>query len=177
MKLSPTTLPAHYRPGGWSLDPAESKVAFTVRLFGIPVRGTISPLAGRIATAAEPADSTVVVTLDPATVNTRNARRDKHLRTATFLDLATHPSATYRSLELHADGDAWRIEGQLTLRGITKNVPLHLQAARFEPDGHSACFEATGVFDRTDFGITYLSAGGLLIGKRVTVHAHVSAVR
>jgi polyisoprenoid-binding protein YceI len=168
-----------YAAATWRLDPSRSEATFTVRQMGGKVRGRVTRFDATIVTTLDPAESSVTATLDLASIDTGNTRRDEHLRTATFLDAATHPRANYRSNAVRrTDDGAWEIDGHLVLHGVTRRVPLRVTAARFAggPDDalRYVTFSATAVVNRADFGI---SRWGGVIGRTVVIDLTITAVR
>src|SRR5690606_4722562 len=149
-----------YTVGTWKIDPAHSEVSFTVRHMVISkVRGRFTSFEGAITTAEDPLASSVTASIDLASVDTANAHRDEHLRGPDFLDAAEYPVMTYRSTGLRSGGDGPVLDGELTLRGITRTVPLALDLHGFGPDpfledpsaGARLGLTATGEIDRTEF--------------------------
>jgi polyisoprenoid-binding protein YceI len=120
-------------------------------------------------------------------VDTASATRDEHLRSADFLEVATYPTMSYRSAGVRPDGDGFVMDGELTLKGITRPVPLRLEASGFGADplaagpapGARAGFTATGVINRMDFGVSYngpIPGGGVLLGEEVQIILEIEAV-
>jgi len=117
-------------------------------------------------------------TIDLASVDTGNPKRDEHLRSATFLDVASHPRVTYESTGVRRAGGGWVVDGDLTVHGVTRPVPLAVAATGFaaDPDcGGHASFSATAVVDRTDFGIDGWTGGGV-VGTKVRISLAITAV-
>lgn len=177
-----------YVAGDWIIDPAHTDVGFKIRHMMLnKVRGQFTGVEGRIVTAENPLESTVTATIDLATIDTGNTQRDEHVRSADFLDVATYPTMTYRSTGLRPDGDAFLLDGELTLRGITKEVPLRLEIGGFGPDpfrqddpfkGARAGFTATGELDRTDFGVgdtATIPGGALGLGLKLQLILEIQA--
>ncbi|WP_433463172.1 YceI family protein [Spirillospora sp. CA-128828] len=179
-----------YVAGTWTIDPAHSGVGFTIRhLMVSKVRGRFGTFEGTIVTGADVLDSSVTATIDLTSIDTGNAQRDEHVRSADFLDVAKHPSMTYRSTGLRADGDDYVLDGELTLRGITRSVPLKLEVGGFGPDpfrqddpfkGARAGFTATGEISRLEFGVgdtTKVPGGnGLGLSEKVQIVLEIEAV-
>jgi polyisoprenoid-binding protein YceI len=180
---TPTVDIPGYVTGRWQIDPVHSEVSFTVRHLMISkVRGRFRTFEGEIVTASDPAASSVTATIDLASVDTGNEMRDNHLRSSDFLDIATHPTMTYRSTGLRQDGDAVLVDGDLTLRGVTKPVTLRLEPTGFGPDttgGTRAGFAATAEINRSDFGVSFngpVPGGGVAVSERVRIDLDVQAV-
>jgi polyisoprenoid-binding protein YceI len=177
-----------YVTGTWTIDPAHSDVGFAVRHLMISnVKGHFTRFEGQIVTAGDPLKSEVTATIDMASVDTANATRDEHLRTADFFEVERYPTMSYRSVGIWPAGDGYLMEGELTLRGVTRPVPLTLQvngvsADPFAPDpaaGVRAGFTATGEINRMDFGVSYngpVPGGGVLLGEKVQIILEIEAV-
>ena len=151
---SDTTL----KTGAWVLDTAHSSVNFTVRHLGISkVRGVFTSFQADVVVGETAADTSVVATIDLASVDTGNADRDAHVQAPDIIDVATRPALTFRSTGLEPDGDDWLLHGDVTIGDVTKPVTLHLELGGIEahPMGgpRHAGFEARGELRRTDFGI------------------------
>jgi polyisoprenoid-binding protein YceI len=159
-----------------------SEIAFSVRLLLISkARGRFTGFEATIVTGEDPMDSSVTATIDLASVDTGNARRDDHLRSAYF-QVENHPTMSYRSTGIHQADDGWVIDGELALHGITRNVPLTVETNGFDPGprgGKRARFSATAQVDRSDFGIgraMLLDGGGVGIGDKVSIRLEIEAV-
>ena len=147
------------------------------------VRGRFGELTGAIEVGEDPTESRVDVTIRAASIDTGDAQRDDHLRTSDFLDVETHPSLEFHSTSLRRRGDDWQVEGDLTIRGVTRPVTLDLEfeGAVQDPWGLTriGCSATTEV-DREDFGLTWnqaLETGGFLVGKQVRIDLSVEATR
>lgn len=173
----------------WKLDATHSQVEFSVKHMKITtVRGRFAALDGRITLDAEvPERSSVDVTIDAASLDTRVADRDAHLKSGDFFDVETYPTVIFRSREVRGPvgtaGDAFKVVGDLTIRDVTREVTLD---ARFEGmgtdpwGGTRAGFSARTTIDRRDFGLTWnqaLETGGVLVGHDVKIDLHVQAVQ
>lgn len=179
-----------YVAGTWTIDPAHSGVGFTIRhLMVSKVRGRFGTFEGTIVTGDDVLDSAVTATIDLASIDTGNGQRDEHVRSADFLDVATYPTMTYRSTGVRPDGEDFVLDGELTLRGITRNVPLKLEIGGFGPDpfreddpfkGARAGFTATGEISRLEFGVgdtTKIPGGnGLGLSEKVQIVLEIEAV-
>ena len=121
-----------YVTGTWVIDTARSHVSFRAIQAGIfTVRGSFDDFEGTIVTAENPWDSSVSVVIRTASVNTKNNRRDKHLHTNDFLNPEQYPTITFTSTGLRADGDSVLVDGDLTIRGVTKQVTLKTEVDGF----------------------------------------------
>ena len=188
MTTSPTPLLSAaipgYTAGTWVIDPAHSDVSFTVRhLVVSKVRGSFRTFEGEIVLGPDPLDSSVSVSIDLASIDTGNADRDTHLRTADFFDIEHHPTMTYRSSGVRAGDDGFVVDGELSLHGVTKSVELTLDVNGFQPVtpfGDSRVgFSATAEINRSDFDIKFnmpLDGGGLALGEKIKVALEIQAV-
>jgi len=172
-----------YVAGTWTIDTVHSEVSFVVRHMMVSkVRGRFDAFDGTIKTAADPLQSTVTATVDLSSVNTGNETRDNHIRSEDFFDTEKHPVMSYRSTGIRAKGDGYVVDGELTLKGVTKNVPLTLELNGFGPDpygGTRAGFTATGEINRQDFGVTWNAAmehGGVVVSDKVNINLEIEAV-
>ena len=170
--------------GRWAIDASHSSVEASVRHLGLSkVRGAFRSFTGSIDVAERPEDSSVQVSIDAASVDTREPARDEHLRSPDFLDVASHPTIDFRSTKVTGSGGRWQVEGDLTLRGTTRPVTLDVtfEGAGSDPwGGHRAAFSARTELDREAFGLTWnqvLESGGLLVGKKVRIDLEVEGVR
>jgi polyisoprenoid-binding protein YceI len=178
-----TELPG-YVAGIWTIDPSHSEVAFSVRhLMVSKVRGRFTGFEGQVVTGADPLASSVRATVDLASIDTDNADRDAHIRSADFFEVETHPTMTYLSTGVHHDGDDLVVDGELTLHGVTRAVPLTLEVNGFQPNtpfGDTRVgFSATGELNRTDFGIGFnmpIDGGGVVVGEKIQLHIEVEAI-
>jgi polyisoprenoid-binding protein YceI len=174
---------AGYRTGTWQIDPVHSDVSFSVRHMMVSkVRGFFAEFAGTIVTAENPTDSSVTATINLNSIDTRNEQRDNHIRSADFFDVAQHPEMTYRSTALSGNGENWTLEGELSLHGVTRSVPLSLELNGFTADpfgGQRVGFSATAEINRRDFGIDIslpMDGGGVVVGDKITVSLEIEAV-
>ena len=173
-----------YVVGTWDIDASHSTVGFSVRHMMVSkVRGYFREFSGEIVTATDPALSTVHATIDMDSIDTRQEQRDAHIKSADFFDVGNHTVMTFRSTRVHAKGEDWFVDGELTLHGVTRPVPLTLEVNGFGPDpfgGTRAGFSATAQFSRREFGIDLtvaLDSGGVAVGDLVTVQLEIEAVR
>jgi polyisoprenoid-binding protein YceI len=178
---SARTLPA---AGTWTIDTSHSTVGFSVKHLGISrTRGRFGTFEGTITIADRSEDSSVEVTIDAGSIDTRDDNRDTHLRSDDFFGVDAHPSLTYRSTGVHRHGDDWHVEGELTIKGVSRPVGLDVsfEGVGADPWGNErAAFTATAEVDREDFGLTWnqvLETGGLLVGKKARIEIEVELVR
>jgi polyisoprenoid-binding protein YceI len=171
-----------YVAGTWDVDPVHSELGFVVRhLMVSKVRGRFSRFSAEIVTGATLTESAVTANIDLSSIDTGNGQRDAHIRSVDFFDVDNHPTMTYRSTAVRPDGDRYVIDGELTLRGVTKSVPLVVELNGFGPDpygGVRAGFSATAEIDRRDFGVSFnasLDGGGVVVGDKVTIQLEIEA--
>lgn len=181
-----TTLAAHpqYRVGTWTLDPTHSTISFSVKHLAISkVRGTFDTFDVTVTTAEDPNNSRIEATIDIASVNTGQPQRDAHLQSSDFFLVAEHPTATFVSTSLEADGDNFTLTGDLTLRGVTKQIVLAGEFGGVLADDYGqtkAGASATTTINRHDFGVNWnaaLEAGGLTLGDDVAITIELQVVR
>ena len=172
-----------YLAGTWAIDPVHTDVGFVVRHMVVAkVRGRFTKFEGQIVTGENPADSSVTATIDLSSIDTGNQQRDDHIRSADFFEVETYPTMTYRSTGVRQDGNDLILDGQLTLKGVTKDVPLRLELNGFGPDafgGTRAGFTATADINRRDFGVNFnaaLETGGAVVADKIAIHLEVEAV-
>lgn len=169
--------------GVWDLDPGHTDVSFVGRHFMVTkVRGRLTGVTGAVAVAEDLGDSSVDVVIDMSTVTSGNPSRDEHLRSAELFDVERYPQATFRSTAVEWSGSSGTVHGDLTIHGVTRNVPLAVTFeghARDPWGGDRAIFSARTEIDREDFGITWnmtLEAGGLLVSKSIRIEIDLETV-
>jgi polyisoprenoid-binding protein YceI len=169
--------------GTWTIDPVHSSIGFSVRhLVVSKVRGTFGTFSGAIVVAE---DGTPSVSAEIAidSVNSGNEQRDGHVKSADFFDVEKYPTATFVSTGVRADGDAYVLDGDFTLKGVTKPVALALEFNGVNPGmghGQVAGFEASVVLNRKDFGIDIdmpLETGGAVVGDKITITLEIEALK
>ncbi len=170
----------------WQIDPNHSHIQFSVRHLMIStVRGRFDRFTGTIeGDEQNPTGSRVEVQIEAASVDTRNPQRDSDLRSANFLDADNYPYITFKSTRIEqADASHGRMVGDLTIRGITREVVLDVEYAgqAKTPWGTtSAGFSATTKINRKDWGLTYnvaLETGGVMVGDQITVDIELELVK
>ena len=172
-------------PGCWEIDPAHSIVRATARHLAMSnVEGRFTAFAGRVTVAEPVARSAVAVSIDAASIDTGNAERDAHLRSPDFLDVARFPVLTYRSTRVVAGGgDRYLVQGHLTIRDVTREVPLEVTYLGCAPDpwgGTRIGLVATTQLARRDFEINWnmgVPGGLVLVGPTLRIDLEVQAVR
>jgi polyisoprenoid-binding protein YceI len=171
----------------WNIDPAHSAAHFSVRHLMISnVRGEFSKLSGNV--VLNPADltrSSVEVSLDTSSINTREPQRDEHLRSADFFDVANHPSITFRSKRITATGpEQFKLAGDLTIRGVSKEVTFDVEGPTppiQDPWGNlRSGVSATAKINRKDFGLVWnalVEGGGVMVGDQVSITIEAELVQ
>ena len=170
--------------GTWTIDPVHSRLGFSVRHMMIAkVRGSFTDFSGEVTIADDPLQSTVAVDVQLGSIDTANDDRDNHLRTNDFFDVANHPTMTFRSTRVEADGDDYIVHGDLTIRGVTNPVALEVEFDGTSKDpwgGTRAGFSAETEVNRKDWGMewnTPLEAGGVVLGDKVKIEIDVQLVK
>jgi polyisoprenoid-binding protein YceI len=172
--------------GTYVLDTAHSRLGFVARHAMVTkVRGAFNAFTGQaVIDGAEPAKSTVSVSAEVASIDTRNSIRDEHLRTNDFLDVERFPQLTFVSTAIsHLGGNDFEVTGDLTIKGVTKSVtiPLEFQGAATDPFGNERIgFEGSTSIQRSDFGVTYnaaLETGGVLVSDKIVLEFEISAIK
>jgi polyisoprenoid-binding protein YceI len=169
----------------WTIDPAHSTIAFSVRHMMVSnVRGTFSTFSGTVTgDPASPANAVIEATIEATSIDTKESKRDAHLRGPDFLDAAKFPNITFKSTKIEPAGDGkFKVTGDLTLHGVTKPVVLDVEgpsASIKDPYGNTrAGASATTKIDRKDFGITWsknMDGGGLVVGDEISITIDVEA--
>jgi polyisoprenoid-binding protein YceI len=178
---------ASARGTSWRIDPAHSHVEFSIRHLMIStVKGAFGDVRGTVWIDDSDATTAVVdITIQVASIDTRQEQRDAHLRSADFFDVARFPTITFRSRSVEGDHreSEFRLVGDLTIRDVTREVVLAVssEGRLIDPWGaERAGFSAQGKIDRTDFGLTWnqaLEAGGVVVGNEVKISVEVELLR
>ena len=172
--------------GEWRFDPAHTRLGFSTRHAMVTkVRGAFNDVSGVITVdAEEPTNSTVSVTIQVASIDTRNEQRDQHLRTNDFFDAPHYPEITFVSTRIdQIEEKSFIVNGDLTIRGVTREiaVPIEFIGVERDPFGNlRAGFEGSRRIDRKDFGVNWnaaLDSGGVLVSDRILLEFEVSAVK
>ena len=170
----------------WNIDTVHSGINFSVRHMVVSkVRGRFAKFSGELAIDdSDLTRSSVDVAIEAASIDTGNAQRDGHLRSADFFDVATFPELRFRSTRIDKRGDdRYTVVGQLTIRDVTREVSLDVEfggRAR-DPWGNERLgFVATASVDRKEFGLRWnqaLETGGVLVGDRIDIELELQGVR
>lgn len=187
MNTAVIATPLSTKPTEWNIDPAHSAAHFSVRHLMISnVRGEFSRLSGNV--VLDPADltrSTVEVSLETSSVNTREPQRDEHLRSADFFDVANHPYITFHSKRITAAGpEHFKLAGDLTIRGVSKEVTFDVEGPTpsvKDPWGNvRSGVVATAKINRKDFGLVWnalIEGGGIVVGDEVSITIEAELVQ
>lgn len=177
-----TDTPATVIPSGeWAIDPVWSSLEFEVKKLGLmTVKGRVPGFTGTISGGESP---TIEGTVDPSTITTFDETRDGHLQSPDFFDTQRYPELRFDSTSIESDGDGLVVDGNLTIKGITKPVQLSgtYVGTAGDPWGNERIgLELVGVVDRTDFGLAWnapLPGGGFLLPNDVVLRASFAATR
>jgi polyisoprenoid-binding protein YceI len=185
--MSTTTAPALAElTGTYTLDPAHTRIGFVARHAMVTkVRGAFNEFEGTATIdGTNPAVSHVQVAIKAASIDTRNAQRDEHLRSNDFLAMAEYPQITFTSTSVSQTGDdTFEVTGDLTIKGVTNTitVPFEFEGAAKDPFGNERVgFEGSVTINRKDYGITWnaaLETGGVLVSEKVTLEFEISAIK
>lgn len=166
--------------GTYTIDPAHSRIGFVARHAMVTkVRGSFNEFEG---TASAPSGP-VRVTIQAASIDTRNAQRDEHLRTGDFLSVEQFPTITFVSTSVQPQGDTLEVTGDLTIKDVTKQVtiPFSFEGTATDPYGNErAGFEGKAEINRQDYGVSFsapLETGGVLVGDKITLEFEISAIK
>jgi len=168
----------------WTIDPAHSTIEFVAKHMMITtVKGRFAEFIGTVVADEENlAESSVEVTMQTASIDTRSEQRDGHLRSADFLDVENYPEVTFRSTRVEGTKEEFQLTGDLTIRGVTRPITLDVTFGGEGKDpwgGTRASFSAHGKFDRRDFGLTWnvaLETGGILVSNEVKINIEAQVV-
>ncbi len=169
----------------WTIDNAHSAIQFSVRhMVFAKVRGSFKKWTATLEMDdANLAASKVTVDIDASSIDTSDEKRDGHLKSGDFFDVAAHPKITFTSKKLEGSGDAVKVVGDLAMHGVTKEVALDVErlGTGKDPWGNErAGFHAKGTVDRGDFGLKWnqaLEAGGVLVGEKIEIEIDVEAIK
>lgn len=167
----------------WTIDPSHSVVEFSVKhMMFATVKGRFTEVDGTITVDnANIANSSVDVTIGAASIDTRDAKRDEHLRSADFFDVETFPTLTFKSTSVEAKGNDLKVTGDLTIHGVTKQVVLdsELNGQGTNPWGQQVIsYSASTKINRKDYGLNWnaaLESGGVLVSDEVKISIEIEA--
>ena len=172
--------------GTYTIDPSHSQIGFVARHAMVTkVRGAFNEFTGTaVFDAADPAATAVTVTIEAASIDTRNAQRDEHLRSNDFLAMQEFPEITFVSTAFHQTGEAsFDLTGDLTVKGVAKSVtvPFRYEGAASDPFGNLRVgFEGSVEINRRDYGVTWnaaLETGGFLVSDKIVLEFEISAIK
>lgn len=176
-------LPSNVTTGTWTLDGSHSEIGFTVRHAGISkVRGQFKDAEATLDLAENVADSKVNATIKTASFDSGDANRDGHVRGEDFFDVETFPEISFVSNSIVPKGDAYELQGELTIKGVTRTVALEteLNGVAVDPFGNTrAGLSAETTISRKDFGLTWnaiLDAGGVLVSDKVAINLELAFI-
>jgi polyisoprenoid-binding protein YceI len=184
MSIAATEIPG-YVAGTWTIDPMHSEVGFSVRHMMVSkVRGKFEKVEGTFTTGEDPLQSNVTATIDATSITTSQADRDNHLRSGDFLESEKHPTLTFQSTGVRKDGGDYLLDGNLTIKGVTRPVTLKLEINGFGPDaygGTRAGFSAKGEINRKDFGVSFDGVipgtnNGVVVSDKVSLDLEIEGV-
>ena len=169
----------------WDFDLTHSSVNFHVRhLMVSKVRGSFHKWGGTLELDdSDLTNSRLDVTIEAASVDTKEDKRDAHLRSPDFLDVANHPNITFKSSKIEKDGEGYKVFGDITIHGVTKPVVLEVEGGGQVKDpwgGTRTGFSAKARLNRKDFGLTWnlaLEAGGFVVGDKLEISIEIEAVK
>jgi polyisoprenoid-binding protein YceI len=171
-----------YVTGAWDIDAAHSHIGFVARhLMVSKVRGSFTTFEGVIHTAQNPLESSAAATIDMTSFSSGNETRDHDVKGENFLDVAHHPTMTYRSTGIRPHGDGYVVDGELTIKGVTQPVELNAELNGFGPDPYGGTrlgISATGEINRNDYGITanlVLPTGGVMVSEKIQLIIEIEA--
>jgi polyisoprenoid-binding protein YceI len=174
-----------YVAGTWAIDPVHSEVSFVVRHMMVSkVRGRFDKFEGTIVTAEDPLASSVTASVDLSSINTGQEQRDAHIRSADFFEVEKYPNMTFASTAVKASEEGFVLEGDLTLKGITRAVAFNLELNGIGPDAYGGTrigFSAETQIGRSDFGVDFNGPipgvpGGAVVSENVTINLEIEGV-
>src|SRR6201999_4264972 len=148
-----------YVAGTWAIDPVHSEVSFTVRHMMVSkVRGRFDKFEGPIVTAEDPLASSVTASVDLSSINTGQEQRDAHIRSADFFEVEKYPVMTFVSTAIKSGEAGFILEGDLTIKDVTKAVAFNLEINGFGPDAYGGTrvgFSASTQINRHDYHVDF----------------------
>jgi polyisoprenoid-binding protein YceI len=171
-----------YVAGTWTIDPVHSEIGFWVRHMMVSkVRGKFNTFTGKIVTGETLLQSSATAEIELASIDTNNEQRDDHIRSSDFFEVEKHTIMTYRSTGLRVEDGEYILDGELTLKGATKSLPLTVELNGIAPDpfgGTRAGFSAKGELTRSEFGVNFglAEGGGVVVSDKVSLQLEIEAV-
>ncbi|HET7910242.1 MAG TPA: YceI family protein [Nitrospira sp.] len=183
--LTVSPIPIHAEPARWNVDPEHSTVEFRVaHMLVSKTTGHFTDYQGFIDMDADAGSvNAIEATIKTASVTTNHTKRDTHLRNADFFDVEKYPTMTYRMKHYRKMADGYEAVGELTLRGVTKDITLtgNFNGVAKDPGGNlRAGFNAEGSLNRKDFGMVWsktLDGGGLVVGDEVFIKLDIECIK
>lgn len=177
---------AHAQKTNWGFDGSHAKVGFSVSHFGISeTEGKFTKFEGNVLSDNKDfSDAKISFTIDARSINTEDAKRDEHLRSADFFDTEKYPSIIFTGKTLQPAGkNKYKLTGSLTMHGVTKDIVLDVLYKGTVVDPYKntkAGFKITGMIDRTKYGLVWngvLAAGGVLVGNEVALDINIELIK
>ena len=174
-----------YVAGTWAIDPVHSEVSFVVRHMMVSkVRGRFDKFEGTIVTTEDPLASSVTAAVDLSSISTGQEQRDAHIRSADFFEVEKYPEMTFVSTAVKTAEEGFVLEGDLTLKGITRPVSFNLEVNGIGPDAYGGTrigFSAETQIGRSDFGVSFNGPipgvpGGAVVSENVTINLEIEGV-
>ncbi|MGH3245057.1 MAG: YceI family protein [Trebonia sp.] len=174
-----------YIAGTWAIDPVHSEVSFVVRHMMVSkVRGRFDKFEGTFVTAEDPPKSSVTAKVELDSINTGQEQRDAHIRSADFFEVEKYPEMTFASTGLNVGEEGYILEGDLTLKGVTRAVAFNLELNGFGPDAYGGTrggFSATTQINRLDYGVAFNGPipgvpGGVAVSENVPITLEIEGV-
>ena len=171
--------------GDYAIDASHSRLGFTARHAMVTkVRGQFGEFEGTAhVDTAQPGNSSVKLKIAAASIDTRSADRDGHLRSGDFFDVETYPELSFASTSVSRDGSEWTIAGDLTIKGVSRPVTIEFEetGSAQDPFGNTRIgFEGATTINRKDWGLTWnaaLETGGLLVSEKIKLEFDISAIK
>lgn len=170
----------------WGYDASHAKIGFSIGHFGISeTEGKFTKFDGAVlADKSDFSDAKIEITIDVNSIDTEEAKRDEHLKSADFFDIKKHPEITFKSTSMKSTGkNKYKLTGDFTMHGVTKSITLDAvyRGTVLDPFGNTkAGFQITGTLDRPDFGLEWngtLSAGGVLVSDEVDLDINIELTK
>ncbi len=167
----------------WQIDTTHSTLSFKIRHMLSKTGGQFTDWSGTIEAGDDLTKGSVNIEIQAASIDTRDEKRDEHLRSADFFDVETYPTLTFESTKVEMDGDNYVLHGNLTMHGVTQpvEIPFEFHGTATDPWGNTkAGFSGTVTIDRKDFGIVWnqnLDQGGVVLGDDVEIQIDIAAAK